>query len=158
MGTIMKLHRIHRTQILPVDITEAWHFFSDPGNLADITPGWMRFHINSELPDEMYAGLIITYRLTAFPGLSVQWITEITHLDPGKMFVDEQRFGPYRFWHHQHLFRESAHGTKMEDLVHYAMPLGIFGEFVHRIAVRKRLDEIFHFRTIALSQRFHGNQ
>lgn len=150
----MNLHRIHRTQLLPVELAEAWNFFSDPGNLADITPDWLRFRITSEVPDQMYAGLIITYRIGVFPGVSLRWITEITHFHPGKMFVDEQRFGPYRFWHHQHLFRETASGTRMEDIVHYAMPLSIIGELVHKFVVRKRLNDIFHFRAEILRHRF----
>lgn len=154
----MKLHKIYRTQMLPVDVREAWNFFADPRNLADITPDWMQFRITSDVPDQMYAGLIITYRISVFPGIALRWITEITHLQPGNMFVDEQRFGPYRFWHHQHLFRETTHGTSMEDIVHYAMPLNILGELVHRIAVRRRLDEIFQFREKALKERFTSPQ
>jgi len=154
----MKLHKIYHTQMLPVDVREAWNFFVDPGNLADITPDWMQFRITSDVPDHMYAGLIISYRIRMFPGITLRWITEITHLHPGEMFVDEQRFGPYRFWHHQHLFREITYGTSMEDIVHYAMPLNILGELVHRIAVRRRLDEIFQFREQALKQRFTSSQ
>jgi len=150
----MKLHRIHQTQVLPIGREEAWEFFADPGNLADMTPDWMRFRITSEVPEEMYAGLIITYRLGLFPGFSVRWITEITHLDPGSMFVDEQRFGPYRFWHHRHIFRDTPEGTLIEDLVHYALPLGLLGAPVHRMFVRRRLDEIFRFRARTLAERF----
>lgn len=150
----MKLHRIHHTHLLPISKEEAWDFFSDPGNLQAITPEWMGFQITSELPDQAYAGLIITYRLRVLPGITVRWVTEITHLEPGRLFVDEQRSGPYRFWHHQHLFKEIEGGTVIEDIIHYAMPVGILGEVVHRFLVRQRLDEIFQFRAQILSQRF----
>lgn len=150
----MKLHRIHQTQVLPIGGETAWDFFSDPGNLADITPDWMRFRITSEVPDQMYAGLIITYRLGILPGFSIRWVTEITHLDPGRMFVDEQRSGPYRFWHHQHVLRGVAEGTLVEDIVHYALPLGWLGTLAHRLFVRRRLHEIFRFRARVLDERF----
>jgi len=150
----MKLHSIHKTLILPVSITDAWEFFSQPGNLEKITPDWMRFRIQSGLPESMYAGLIISYRITLLPGITSNWVTEITQVVHGKMFVDEQRFGPYKFWHHQHHFNETEKGTRVEDIVHYAMPVGIIGEFAHRMIVRNRLKEIFAFRESSLRQRF----
>jgi ligand-binding SRPBCC domain-containing protein len=43
-------------------------------------------------------------------------------------FVDEQRFGPYKFWHHQHLLKDSGSETEMTDIVHYAMGFGMLGD------------------------------
>jgi ligand-binding SRPBCC domain-containing protein len=37
-------------------------------------------------------------------------------------FVDEQRFGPYMA--SQTFFEATENGTKMTDVVHYALPLG----------------------------------
>jgi len=102
----------------------------------------------------MYPGMIINYRITPLLGLSRQWITEITHVSAPHLFVDEQRFGPYRFWHHQHLFREIAGGVEMEDIVHYIIPFGRLGQLVAAALVKKELQKIFDFRRDVLAKKF----
>lgn len=149
----MRLHRIHRIQTLPLDIHKAWDFFSDPANLARITPPWLDFRVTTKRPARMYAGQILTYTVRALPGLDLRWVTEITHVREPSFFVDEQRFGPYRFWHHQHRFRATEGGVEMEDLVHYALPFWPAGE-VLRGLVASRLVRIFDFRRDTLSTMF----
>lgn len=145
----MHLHRLQRSQILPISPKESWVFFSDPGNLARITPPWLDFQVTSTPYLPMYAGQILAYRVAPLPGIRVPWTTEITHVTAPDFFVDEQRMGPYRFWHHQHFFIPHDQGTQMDDLVHYALPFWPFGEFVH-FEVRRRLNAIFDFRRAAL--------
>lgn len=152
----MKLYRLHRIQYLPIEISEAWRFFSDPRNLAAITPSWLDFHITSEVPEKIYAGLIITYRIRPFWRVPVTWITEITQVRAPHFFVDEQRFGPYRFWHHQHIFRETESGVDMEDIVNYALPCGVLGRAVNGLLVNAKLNEIFDFRRQTLERIFSG--
>ncbi|HEX8242865.1 MAG TPA: SRPBCC family protein [Longimicrobium sp.] len=148
----MKLHLLEARQTLPVSPAEAWDFFSDARNLARITPPWMGFEVTSELPERMYAGMLITYRIRPLLGVPVRWVTEITHVDEPWRFVDEQRFGPYRFWHHQHLFREVPGGVEMRDLVHYALAPG--GGAVRRFLVAPRLRQIFAWRRRVLEETF----
>jgi ligand-binding SRPBCC domain-containing protein len=148
----MKLHLLEARQNLPVPIREAWEFFADARNLARITPPSLGFEV-TRLPEErMYAGMIITYRVRPLFGVAVTWVTEITHVDEPHRFVDEQRFGPYRFWHHQHLFREIDGGVEARDVVHYALPPG--GGPVARMLVAPRLREIFAFRRGVLEETF----
>jgi len=118
----VQLFQIKQVQVLPIALAEAWTFFCDPRNLGAITPDWLCFDIRSEVPPCMYPGLIIEYRIKALAGLPMSWVTEITHVVAPNYFVDEQRFGPYRFWHQQHHFREVNEGVEMIDIVHYAMP------------------------------------
>jgi ligand-binding SRPBCC domain-containing protein len=146
----MSLHRIHRVQRLAVGLSEAWDFFSDPANLARITPPDLRFRVTGPEPAPMYAGQILTYTVRALPGLTMRWVTEITHVRASAFFVDEQRLGPYRFWHHQHGFRSVPGGTEMTDLVHYALPLWPLGEAAARF-VAARLDWIFEYRRQTLA-------
>ncbi|MDA1061798.1 MAG: SRPBCC family protein [Chloroflexi bacterium] len=154
----MSLHRFEAIQRLPVPRPEAWAFFSDPRNLALITPPELGFEITSDLPEHIHAGLIVTYRVQPFAGLPVTWVTEISHLVEGELFVDDQRLGPYSFWHHQHHFRDIAGGTEVRDLVHYALPLGPLGALLDRpldrLLVEPRLRAIFEFRRGVLDQRF----
>lgn len=115
-------------------------------NLEEITPSFLNFHITSEVPDSIYNGLIITYRIAAVAGIPMTWLTEIKHVIPECQFVDEQRIGPFHFWHHLHRFEPCDGGVIMEDIVHYVMPWGWLGELLHRIFIRKRLASIFTFR------------
>lgn len=148
----MKLHLLEREQRLPIPIGEAWAFFSDAANLARITPPDMGFEVTSKLPGRMYAGMIVTYRVRPLAGIPVTWVTEITHVDEPHLFVDEQRFGPYRFWHHQHHFREVEGGTEVSDIVTYALPPG--GGLLRPLLVAPRLAAIFDHRRRVLEATF----
>lgn len=150
----MKLFSFSIIQKLPISITKAWGFFSNPKNLELITPPWLALRITSEIPEEMYPGMIITYDVNPFLGIPVNWVTEITHVDRPHLFVDEQRFGPYRFWHHKHLFREIRGGIEMQDIVHYAFRFGLIGKFIGALLVRERVRKIFIYRYEKLKELF----
>ena len=150
----MKLESIHARCLLPVSVPEAWDFFSDPRNLRRITPPSLGIRITSDLPPRMHQGMLVTYTIAPFLGIPVRWVTEITHVQEPWLFVDEQRFGPYRFWHHQHHFREVDGGTLVDDLVHYALPLGLAGRVFGGPFVRRQLSGIFAFRTRFLEETF----
>ncbi len=150
----MKTYRIQRRQVLPVRLDGAWRFFADPANLRLITPPWLDFTITSAVPEMMYPGLILTYRIRPFGGIAVPWVSEITQVRAPHYFVDEQRSGPYRFWHHQHHLTTVGDGVAVEDIVHYRLPLGIVGVAAHWLWVQGRLDEIFRFRYHALARHF----
>jgi ligand-binding SRPBCC domain-containing protein len=147
-----RLHRFECRQRLALSLPEAWDFFSRPGNLARITPPDLGFEVTSPLPERMYAGLIVTYRVRPFGNLSVPWVTEITHVRESEFFVDEQRRGPYRFWHHQHHFQAVAGGVAMTDLVHYEIPLGWMGEILCGRMVERRVTAIFAYRREMLAK------
>ncbi len=150
----MHLYHLHAQQRLPITLQAAWEYFSSPNNLAEITPAWLNFKVTSALPEKMYAGMIVTYQVRPWGGLALNWVTEISHVNAPHFFVDEQRFGPYRFWHHQHHLREVAGGVEMTDLVHYALPLGPLGRLAHVLSVNTRLQEIFQFRRVQLEKKF----
>jgi len=143
-----KTYKIHRKQFLPVTLERAWEFFSSPANLQAITPADMRFVVKEgEYAKGMYPGLIIEYSIRPLLGIPMYWMTEITHVEHLRYFADEQRFGPYAFWHHQHHFREVEGGVEMTDLVHYRLPFGPLGALAHALFVGKRLQAIFDYRT-----------
>lgn len=148
------MHQLKRTIKLPVNIQEAWDFFSDPANLKKITPEYMGFDITSAPQDEMYEGMIITYRVSPVFNIPMSWMTEITHIRKPHYFVDEQRHGPYSIWHHQHHFKEVDGGTEITDIVDYKLPLGILGNIAHSLLVNKKLNEIFDHREQKLREIF----
>jgi ligand-binding SRPBCC domain-containing protein len=152
--TFMTLHTLSQEQRLPITLAQAWEFFSTPRNLDEITPPDVGFEIVSLPGDKMYEGQIITYRVKIFPAIWVKWVTEIKSVDEGHAFVDEQRFGPYKFWHHRHTFEEIPGGVLMKDLVHYGLGFGPFGAIAHMVFVKRQLQFIFRSRKEILTERF----
>jgi len=144
----MSVYTLKRVQRLPISLEQAWEFFSSPKNLKEITPAHLGFVIHSdpEFIREMYSGQVITYTVKPVLGIPLFWMTEITHVENGKFFVDEQRVGPYALWHHQHHFKPIPGGVEMTDLVHYRLPLGFLGDIAHAIFVRRQLQQIFDYR------------
>ncbi|MGE4195110.1 MAG: hypothetical protein AB7E51_17130, partial [Pseudodesulfovibrio sp.] len=104
------------------------------------------------------AGQVISYWLKPLFGVRTSWVTEITHVQEPVIFVDEQRLGPYAFWHHQHHFKESGCQTIVRDEVNYALPYGPLGSLVHAVWIRKKLKSIFEYRQKALLDRFPENK
>lgn len=141
-----KIHRLVSVQQIPASVEKTWQFFSDPKNLMIITPPFLNLVITNEVfGEEAYAGQVMTYKVKPLMGIGIEWMTEITHVENQKMFVDEQRKGPYKLWHHQHHFRTMHGNTRMIDIVHYRLPFSFLGETMHPI-VKKKLLEIFSYR------------
>lgn len=150
----MKLYQLHAKQGLTVSKQAAWEFLSSPGNLAKITPDHMGFTILSGAEKAMFPGQIIQYIVKPFPFLATKWVTEITHVEKGHYFVDEQRFGPYSLWHHKHFIKEVDGGVEMEDIIDYKLPLGFLGRLMHALVVKRQLTTIFSFREKKLAEVF----
>lgn len=150
-----KVYSLKTVQTIPITLNEAWDFFSKPDNLKDITPDAMGFVIKSKHHREsMYAGQIIEYTVKPLLGIPLYWMTEITHVAEGKYFIDEQRFGPYSLWHHQHHFKEMHGGVEMTDIVHYKVPFRFLGDIANTFLVRQQLKKIFDFRFKMIEHKF----
>lgn len=150
----MKIFNLHTVQKLPITIDEAWDFFSNPENLKTITPDYMSFDILAGGGRPMYPGQLIQYKVTPIAGIPTKWVTEITHIKEKEYFVDEQRFGPYNFWHHKHFISSIPGGVKMEDVIDYKLPFGKLGELFHPVLVEPKLKEIFKYRKLKLEALF----
>ncbi|MFZ4590579.1 MAG: SRPBCC family protein [Ignavibacteria bacterium] len=149
------MHFLKTVQRLPIDIKTAWDFFSSPDNLKVITPEKMGFEVTSEYREtKMYPGMIITYKVHPLFGIPLNWATEIAHVEDYKYFVDEQRFGPYKFWHHQHKFYEIEGGVEMVDILHYKVGFGFIGRIMNSLMVRSQLEQIFSYRFNKLEEMF----
>lgn len=136
-------------------VDELWEFISNPRNLKLITPDYMGFDIITEdLPDKMYEGMIIGYKVSPLLGIKTTWVTEITHIEDKKYFVDEQRVGPYKIWHHQHFLEATSKGTLMYDIVSYQPPFGVLGVMANQLIIKNKLNEIFSYRATVLRELF----
>ena len=151
----MAAHSIKTVQKIPISLDKAWDFFSNPANLQAITPDNMGFKVISKHHgDTMYAGQIIEYTVRPVLGIPLYWMTEITQVKDREYFIDEQRFGPYSLWHHQHHFKAIEGGVEMTDIVHYKNPLGILGKLANTLFVRNKLKGIFDYRFKKVEEMF----
>jgi ligand-binding SRPBCC domain-containing protein len=153
----MRLHLLERFQWLPLPPEDVFPFFADARNLERITPPWLGFRVETETPIEMHPGARIDYRLKLH-GVRLGWHTEIALWDPPRRFVDVQRSGPYRLWHHIHRFELAGDGTLMTDVVRYALHFGPLGELARLALVRRDLDGIFDFRQKQVARLVDGTR
>lgn len=150
----MKIYEIHTRQQLPISKQEAWEFLSNPRNLQKIMPKDMGFTIVSGADQKIYTGQIIQYDVTPLPLFKTRWVTEITNVQEPNYFVDIQLSGPYKLWHHKHFIHEIEGGVEIEDIVHYALPLGWIGQLVKPLLVQPKLNEIFEARELKMRELF----
>jgi ligand-binding SRPBCC domain-containing protein len=149
------MYQLIRKQIVKTNLETCWEFFSNPSNLKLITPDYMGFDVKTETPNEMYEGLIISYTVRPLLNIPMEWVTEITHVKDKSFFVDEQRVGPYKLWHHEHHFKEIEERVEMLDIVSYQPPFGILGKMVHPFIIKPKLEEIFAYRLQKVDAIFH---
>lgn len=150
-----KLYRFKREEEIYATKEEIWKFISSPKNLQEITPEDMRFEIlNNSADGEMYPGMVISYHISIFGFIKYSWVTEITHVVDKQYFVDEQRFGPFSFWHHKHFIMEREDHLYMVDIVDYKIPFGFIGDLANVMFVKKKLNQIFDFRSTMLQKLF----
>lgn len=148
------MYKLHFSQKIPISLDEAWDFFSKPANLEKITPKNLALKINNLPEKEMYNGQIINYTVRPLFNLKLEWVTEITAVEKPNYFIDEQIFGPYAFWHHEHWFSSIPGGVQIEDILYYKMPYGIFGKLLHHLKVKNDLNKVFSHRTEVLEKLF----
>lgn len=155
----MAFYQLKREQIISASLDEIWDFISSPANLKKITPEYMGFNITSELlSDKMYEGMIISYKVSPLFGIKTDWVSELTHIREKEFFIDEQRVGPYKLWHHQHILNPVKDGTLMTDIVTYQPPFGFLGALANNIIIYKKLNEIFDYRKNAIDALFNQRE
>lgn len=148
------MKKIKRSQFLPINIEEAWSFFSNPGNLKKITPDYMGFRIKSEIPNKIFEGMIIKYKVKPILSIPLTWITEISLVKEPNSFIDTQKTGPYKSWSHKHIFKEVEGGIEMIDELSYEAPFGWLGRLMENLFIESQVEKIFNFRNSKLKQLF----
>ena len=153
----MGYYQIKKKQIIKTDIDTLWSFVSRPKNLNKITPSDIGFQIINQSSEKMEEGMIITYKIIPFFNIKTSWITEISHVSKNKKFIDHQLHGPYKFWHHQHIFKViNSESTEMIDIITYMPPFGVLGDLVNAFFIKKKLKNIFDYREEILNNFFQG--
>ncbi len=151
----MGFYQFKFEQYINEPLETLWDFISSPKNLKRITPDYMGFEITSlDLSEKMYPGMIISYIVKPIFGIETTWVTEITHVKDKNYFIDEQRVGPYKMWHHEHWLKATEKGTLMTDIISYKPPVGIIGDIANVLFIEKRIKEVFAYREKALIEIF----
>lgn len=148
------MRTFQREQFLPISINQAWEFISNPRNLARITPASLDFRIVSQVPDRMYNGLTIEYKVRPLFGIPVTWVSLIKDIQEPYRFTDEQTKGPYAFWSHAHILSEAPGGVMMQDVIQYTPPFDGILPWLNKRVVEPQLKEIFNYRAQTLKQLF----
>ena len=152
---VRRVRRLEREQLVPVPPQEVFAFFAQARNLEALTPPWLRFSVLTPEPIEMRPGTLIDYRLRLH-GVPLRWTSLIEEWEPGRRFVDRQVRGPYRLWHHTHVFVAHREGTLMRDRVAYELPLGPLGTVAHAMFVRSDLERVFDYRRLQVDRLLHA--
>lgn len=146
------MYELYRELIVKTTREEAWNFIRNPANLNKITPSDLSFEIISDVPKEMYEGMLVEYKVN-IPIIGKQeWVSELQHIVPEYSFVDEQKIGPYKLWYHYHAIEDVNDGVKLIDRVSYQTPFGVFGKIAHVLFIKKMLNKIFNYRNIAFKE------
>ncbi len=152
---LQDMHTLSYSQKLPLSLEQCWDFFSSPKNLKIITPEHLGFEILNGHDTPIYPGKMINYTIKPILNIPIEWVTEITHVQKPNYFIDEQRIGPYRLWHHEHHFEPFQNGVIMRDYVCYELYFGYIGKVVNSVWVKKELEAIFRYRKEKLEQLFN---
>ena len=149
-------YQLHKEQKLNAKISDVWNFAVSPKNLQRITPDKMGFEITSKNSEEkIYPGMIITYKVSPILNIKMNWVTEITQVKENNFFIDEQRLGPYKMWHHQHIFIDNEDHVLMKDIVTYIPPFGLLGDMANKLFIKRQLNEIFNYRFVEMNKIFN---
>ena len=152
----MRVYSLKYKQKINRPIEEVFSFFSNPENLSTITPSKLNFNILTPKPIKMYKGQVIDYTIRLLR-IKIHWRTLITEYNPPFLFIDQQIKGPYILWHHKHEFKNVNDGVEIIDTVKYIIPFSIFGRILHRIWIKRNLENIFKYRKIIINNFFKQN-
>ena len=151
------LYTLYAKQRVNKKVDILWDFFRKPSNINSLTPPDFHFKIKSGQSDEFYEGKIISYKIKPFKLVTLNWVTEISKVEKESYFIDNQIYGPYKLWHHEHHFKSNTDGTtEIIDKVKYKVPFYILGRLAHKLFIRKKLFNIFMFRQKQINNLFNN--
>lgn len=144
-------------QFIKSDMDTVWNYFNNPKHINSLTPSEMHFRtLTEDLPNKIHVDLIISYWVSPLLYIPLKWKTKIISVEKNKSFIDIQIKGPYKKWHHLHTFQKVEDGILMKDIITYELPFGKLGDFVHRILVKKKIEQLFKFRSKQIKKHFEN--
>lgn len=160
-------------QWLPSPVEDVFAFFADPDNLLALLPPREQARIETVdlVPPPRRAsgaksasaagnGSRITLSFRPFPlcPVRVRWQAEISDFAWNERFCDRQIKGPFASWTHCHYVRRidaiEVDVTLVTDVVEYKVPFGPIGALVHRLFLRKQIENMFAYRQAQLATIF----
>lgn len=152
------MHRVHtfiaQSKInAPAEKVFRWH--AQPGALERLTPPGEPVEVLRAAPG-IRNGDRVTLRIRVGP-FRISWGFE--HLDyiEGRQFRDVQISGPFRRWDHTHrMTPEGPDACCLEDRIEYELPLGIAGDLVGLLFVRRKLEKLFRYRHRVTTEAMRG--
>ena len=116
---------------------DVFEFHADAANLARVLPRGVP--LRSIGPSRLAPGAIIRFRFGPFRGRGVVRLWE-----PPYRFIDEQTFGPFAMWRHEHRFTQVGARVWITDIVEFALrpparPLERLARPVVRLILREKL-------------------
>lgn len=130
---------------LPVPARALFDWHARPGAFERLNPPFDPVEIVSRSGGlEVGASTVIRMKIGPVPQT---WEAVHTAYEPGRMFRDEQRGGPFRRWIHTHRFEDLGTGhSALIDEIEYELPLGGLGEFAGGWFAEGKLEAAFGYR------------
>ena len=91
------------------------------------------------------AGARVEFRIPLGP-FRIRWVAHHIAYEEGRLFIDEQRDGPFAAWVHRHRFDAENGGTRLTDSIEMALPGGLLLEAMVGWAVKRKLWKMFEYR------------
>lgn len=165
------MHKFESRLWVPAAIDEVWGFFSNPRNLAQLTPPFFHAEVESESNIRNDSTVVITLKPWILP-MGIKWVSKIHEVEASgneRKFIDVQASGPYSYWKHTHTFSAGATefktssgktiqnangGTWIIDQIEYEMPFGLIGSIAEKLFAARQLQSTFNFRYENLRKEF----
>jgi ligand-binding SRPBCC domain-containing protein len=91
------------------------------------------------------AGARVEFRIPLGP-FWIRWVAHHIAYEGKRLFIDEQREGPFAAWVHAHRFDAENGGTRLTDSIELALPGGLLVEALAGWAVKRKLRKMFEYR------------
>lgn len=129
----------------PVETVFAFHERPDAFEL--LTPPWEQV-VTISRQGGILVGALVDLRVKVGP-FWVQWIAHHIAYERNRLFIDEQRKGPFAAWVHAHQFADENGITRLTDAIEFALPGGVTVEKLAGWAVKRKLGKMFAYRHAA---------
>ncbi len=126
----------------PVEVVFAFH--QRPDAIELLTPPERNIEVVHR-SGGIEAGAIVEFLIPVGP-FRIRWLAHHIAYEKNRVFIDEQRKGPFAAWVHAHHFAVEGEGTRLTDSIEFAMPGGRMVEAVAGRWIKRDLRRMFEYR------------